>query len=1650
MTMIASAWRLLRGQARRWLPRGGRAAVVLAMSVMGAQQASAQTCQPDKLYDLIVSAFHQSVAQRTDGSWSGWGQHMSPSGTQQLSPADINASTYGATLTGTPLLITTASASTSEQTVLLATDGFYAWGTKDIILNTSFYNAVVFGKTTLGLPSGVLATDVAQLFATSKVLAIVTKTGQAWVLVDSSSGPGAALQGDGSATADSSWHRVSTSTGPLGNVVALRGQVGGSAGAMIVLTDDGTTRKAYTWGSTTYLGDNTAVTSRGFATEMTLPSVPEVAGSKPKMIGVTGGNGTNKTYFVLYDNGRLYGMGSNASKQVGDRTTTDRLTWVPVLRPDGSAFTDVTSFSVQEHDTGYAAAALIDSSMDLYSWGSNHGLMLGAPDVSGGPYYNYDPGIYGGLVKGNIKARYVEIGGHTTAFLKDKSAKFCYVGHRTAGSMGDGTTTNTFESSYNCAQTPSINICGSTGYDYGDAPFIYENGGGSKLAMHFYASSENSLYLGALKPQANDATPKNVVIGTSNVGVNGDYTLDGGNNPVLEEDSVGTGGGILPDIPDTTTSYPLSVTVQNSTGASAYLHAWVDWNNDNKFQPSEYQGATLASQASAQTINLNWTGLSGLLAGRRYIRVRVTTDILPATVEANGVDSRSLGFASDGEIEDHAMQIVNANAPANVPPISIDVTTAPAGIGSTAVKLVLPSSVNAKLNGEDGDGTVVSYRIVTLPSNGTLYQMVGATLVPLVAGQAYEAGVELWYQSTDVATATFTFKAIDDDGAESTQREAVAGGSAATGNAVYTIPKAYITAVNDTGTGASGTSITTTVGSNDTATGGTVGSITGKTDGANGTVTCSGSGAAASCVYTPTNPAWSGSDSYTYTLCMAAPYTAVCQTASVSVTVSSPNIDMTVQVTVPSTPVAFGSAQTVIAVCTNSGNVPATGATCSVDNPGGGTLTLQSCTPTSPQALLAGNGTITCTYSYLTPTGETPSIGLTGRTSATNESTGKDGNNTDTKTLALDGVDVFANIQSPVSASPGDQVSSLVTFGNLGTQHAGGVTYEVVLPPGLDGVQCTGATCEYDPVTGKVTITGLPSTLAGGQQSQVGLKWKTPAGNGNYTLTAKTATTTAGDPVSNNTATAQLSVAAGQSVADVATSVQVPALGGTNQTVAGKVTYTNIGSVTATGVTYKVALDSGTPAVSYQGTPCTVAGDGTLSGCNLPAVLLAGESVELAVSYTTPGTAGQQRQVTSTVSAANDGNTGNNTDTGKTKAQATAPSTTPDVTTTVAPPSKMVPGKTVKVPVTFSNLSPTTAATGMTYVLTLPAGTQDVACTAPVTCLVAGGVVTATGGLPTTLQPGQSAQMELTYTAPAGGSVQIMSRVDATGELPANLGNNVATATSSVAATGPDMAIDVTTLPSKVVPGSPYTGTFTCTNVGTVDAENATCAVTGLPTGVTTGACTIGGVAWTQPGIVPAGAVVTCSVDGTPPMATPAFTVFGTTGATGDTDLSNNTSQLPVPVGTGTPDMVTNWPSLPIMTPGLPYEATYSCTNAGDATATAVSCNATTLPPYLVQGGCTITPPTPAAVWTQGDNVPVGATVSCKVSGTPPVATTGPITVVSTTGVTGIVNKTSTGAIAVLLLAPKSIPTLSEWGLMALSALLALMGFAGFSRRRSV
>ena len=439
--------------------------IVLASTTL---QVEAQ-CIPTNKYDKIISSFHQSVAIKSDGTYSTWGDLMASNGTSAvLSPQDINVTNYP-TLTGTVLKATLGSSRTSAQGIVLTTTGLFAWGTSGTVIDATLTNsgdsfrhisAPTGGDANTGLPVGGTPANVKMLFSTYQTLAIVTASGDVWVLTQAAMQlAGNGLTGTPSAAQKKTWYKVQTSAGvSLANVDAIRGQVAdGTHNALMAVTTSGA---IYTWGASTFLGDGSAVASnRTYATAMSLPT--GVTGADVKMIGVNGGNrtttATNNTYYILSNQGFLYAMGENNNKQVGDYTTTTRTSWVNVKTSLSTNMSGISTFSVQEHDAAYSAAVAVTAAGDLYTWGENQRNMLGQTNAA----QNYDPSIPATFNQGTDRALFAEIGGHTLVYLKQGSTQFCYVGHKINGSMGDGTSVDQDIVAFDCSNTPSLYICGS-------------------------------------------------------------------------------------------------------------------------------------------------------------------------------------------------------------------------------------------------------------------------------------------------------------------------------------------------------------------------------------------------------------------------------------------------------------------------------------------------------------------------------------------------------------------------------------------------------------------------------------------------------------------------------------------------------------------------------------------------------------------------------------------------------------------------------------------------------------------------------------------------------------------------------------------------------------------------------------------------------------------------------------------------------------------------------------------------------------------------------------------------------------------------------------------------------------------------------------
>ncbi|MEG1589804.1 hypothetical protein [Chryseobacterium sp.] len=425
-------------------------------------------------YDNIISAFHATIVKEKGGNFKIWGQNTSSTGSGDLlSPTVIGPGSGYANFnyTGTPLRVAAGSSSTSHQFALLTTDGLYVWGVNNILINSAITNFnAAFSKISIngkadGLPAGVAPSDVKMMFGSYRTLAIVTCSGEAWVL--SSNGE---KNGDGTSQSSVNnviWHRVKTDTAgnpKLENVVAMRG----TPNALFALTSTG---KLYTWGTLTY-NNNDIATTRVYATEVSVP-----AGAVPKMIGMTQ-NQTKQSYYLLATNGKLYSMGDNSNKQLGDGTTLSKTVWVQPrnMEVQGSeavgVLENIVWISPNEHSNYVDTAAInvITHNNKQWGWGSNKGYMLGAAssDTNYDPIYmpgryNPDdiaiPDLLSDLeITDQVIA--VETGGHATVNIKKCSKSFGYVGHLTNGSMGNGEDIDEIYLRYSYL-TDELNVCGT-------------------------------------------------------------------------------------------------------------------------------------------------------------------------------------------------------------------------------------------------------------------------------------------------------------------------------------------------------------------------------------------------------------------------------------------------------------------------------------------------------------------------------------------------------------------------------------------------------------------------------------------------------------------------------------------------------------------------------------------------------------------------------------------------------------------------------------------------------------------------------------------------------------------------------------------------------------------------------------------------------------------------------------------------------------------------------------------------------------------------------------------------------------------------------------------------------------------------------------
>lgn len=427
-------------------------------------------------YDNMVGVFHSSMAKEFDGTLKVWGQGVTQSSGNALTPMIVNAANYGTgtnQLSGTVLKFAGGSNVNTQQFAVLTSNGLYIWGNAGVLvptignIATNQFRKVTVNSKADGLPTGVSPGDVKMMFGTQNALTIVTCSGAAYMLssTGTSYGDGAADSGAN----DILWHCVSTaSSTPLTGVIAVRG----TYQAFMALTYDSITDSyaIYTWGADTRLGNNTGTSNRSFATKMTMPGGATPV--TPKMIGMTAST-NGKTYYLLSTTGRVFSLGENESRQLGNSSTADSNNWV---EPTASTIISSTTYklnsnvvwiSPQEHDGQFYTAAInvVTNDYKIWAWGDSSYGMLGAGGSAGS--FPINPTFMPGNSSSSTGLNYadkilaLETGGHTTILIKQCTNKFGYVGHKINGSMADGTNATGQVITYNFADTAVLSVCGA-------------------------------------------------------------------------------------------------------------------------------------------------------------------------------------------------------------------------------------------------------------------------------------------------------------------------------------------------------------------------------------------------------------------------------------------------------------------------------------------------------------------------------------------------------------------------------------------------------------------------------------------------------------------------------------------------------------------------------------------------------------------------------------------------------------------------------------------------------------------------------------------------------------------------------------------------------------------------------------------------------------------------------------------------------------------------------------------------------------------------------------------------------------------------------------------------------------------------------------
>ncbi len=210
--------------------------------------------------------------------------------------------------------------------------------------------------------------------------------------------------------------------------------------------------------------------------------------------------------------------------------------------------------------------------------------------------------------------------------------------------------------------------------DFGDAPASYDPASGDP-AVH---SEDVKLRLGANQDKE---------------------WVTKGQTALANSDSYDDGLAYVTNLVPSSGSYLTTVSVYNDTVANATVCAWLDYNGNGVFDPSEGISVSVPKSSSAQNVNLFWPTLSSSLpiGSNTYLRIRITYG-------SNGMTTANpTGYFNGGEVEDYRVYV----------------NTTPLEVKHSDFNVQLTKTKTAKLTWSSQEESEIAYYIIEKSTDNT-------------------------------------------------------------------------------------------------------------------------------------------------------------------------------------------------------------------------------------------------------------------------------------------------------------------------------------------------------------------------------------------------------------------------------------------------------------------------------------------------------------------------------------------------------------------------------------------------------------------------------------------------------------------------------------------------------------------------------------------------------------------------------------------------------------------------------------------------------------------------------------------------------------------------------------------------------------------